>query len=332
MKKKILLISVLASLSAMLFAQSTPYIGAIGSTQAHNMVWESKLYRQIEFLSDSLCGGRGTGTLGNTEAAFWITRRFREIGLMPCGEWTQHFYEPFGRNVTGFLPGSSKKHRDTYVIVMAHYDGLGTLDGTLYPGADSNASGVVAMISIAEMFSSMRRLGRAYGSNLIFVALDAKSASMKGSKALWKSIEDGRLTDPVTGAAVSADKITMAVNIDQIGGTMSTLRSGRKDFIIMLGRGAAGEENAGLLSLCNLKYGSGLELAYDYFGSKEFTDIFYRRVSDQRVFLEHKIPAVLFTSGITMNNNKPYDTADSLDMSILKRRIWLMFHWIERIM
>ena len=150
-----------------------PTIGAISSEQAHNMVWESKLYRQIEFLSDSLCGGRATGTLGRTET------------------------------VVGFLPGSTKRHRNSYIIVMAHYDGLGTLNGVLYPGADSNASGVVAMLSIAEMFRSMRTLGRAYGANLIFVALDAKSSSMKGSKELWRSIENGRLIDPVDGHAIT---------------------------------------------------------------------------------------------------------------------------------
>ena len=41
---------------------------------------------------------------------------------------------------------------------------------------------------------------------------------------------------------------------------------------------------------------------------------------------------MLFTSGITMNNNKPYDTVGSLDMNVLKRRVWLIFHYIERAM
>ncbi len=330
--RQLAILTLLCIMSVLQSSAQTPTIGVISSAQAHNMVWESKLYRQIEFLSDSLCGGRATGTIGSTEAAAWIMRRFSRIGLIPAGKtWTTHFYEPFGRNIIGFLPGSTKKHRENYVIVMAHYDGIGTLNGTMYPGADSNASGVVAMISIAEMMSSMRTLGRAYDSNVVFVALDAKSSSMKGSKELWRSIEEGRLSDPVSGDVITPKKIKLAVNIDQIGGTMSTLRSGRKDFIIMLGRDSL-MGSSDLLSTCNLKYNTGLELGFDYFNSKDFTNIFYRRISDQRVFIEHKIPAVLFTSGITMNNNKPYDTADSLDMNILKRRIWLMFHWLERAM
>lgn len=332
MAKKIssvLLSSILwAAISSLMSAQQ-PTIGAISSTQAHNVIWESKLYKQIEFLSDSICGGRATGTEGSTESAAWIIRRFGKIGLEPAGKnWATHFYEPFGRNIIGFLPGSSKRHRDSYVIVMAHYDGLGILNGVLYPGADSNASGVVAMISVAEMFCSMRTLGRAYDANLVFVALDAKSSSMKGSRELWRSIEEGRLTDPVSGSAITPDKIALAVNIDQIGGTMSTLKSGRKDFIIMLGENVRGA--ADILSTCNLKYGTGLELGLDYFGSRDFTNIFYRRIGDQKVFVDHKIPSVLFTSGITMNNNKPHDTVDSLDMGVLKNRIWLIFHWIEK--
>ena len=84
MKKKLLNIVLLALLALPALAQTVPNIGAISSTQAHNVVWETKIFRQIEFLSDSLCGGRATGTRGSTEAAAWIMRRFSSIGLMPC--------------------------------------------------------------------------------------------------------------------------------------------------------------------------------------------------------------------------------------------------------
>ncbi|MGM9765513.1 MAG: M28 family peptidase [Candidatus Cryptobacteroides sp.] len=333
MNKKILNILLCLCMAAGAAAQtgnSVTSFGVISSAQAHNAVWENKLYRQIEFLCDSLCEGRATGSRGSTEAAFWVIRRFRSLGLIPLGKgYATHFYEPFGRNVIGMLPGTSKRQNDSYIIVCAHYDGLGILNGIRYPGADSNASGVVAMTSLAEMFHSMRLLGRAYDKNILFVALDAKSSSMKGSRALWKSISEGTISDPVSGKPITPEKISLVVNIDQIGGTLSTLKSGRPDFIIMLGRDELGKRSGDLLSWCDSRYGIALEFGFDYFGSKDFTNIFYRRVCDQRVFLENGIPSVLFTSGITMNNNKPCDTVDSLDMSILKRRIWLMFHWID---
>lgn len=313
-------------------AAQTPPVGLIGSEQAHNVVWESKIYRQIEFLSDTVCHGRASGTNGAHEAASWIVRNFERMGIQPIdSNYTRHFYIPggaIGRNVIGFMSGCTKRVNDRYVIIMAHYDGLGTLNGTVYPGADSNASGVAAMLDIADMFRTTRLFGRAYDQNILFVALDGKMKNMRGVKSLWTMLEEGRLKDPSSGKPITADKIDLVVNIDQIGSSLSPLTSGREDYILMLGRESLKNDDDALRTL-NSKYGIGLEVCYDYYGSEDFTDLFYRKVSEQKVFVENRIPAVLFTSGITMKTNKPYDNAASLNMSVLKRRIWLMFHWIE---
>ena len=44
------------------------------------------------------------------------------------------------------------------------------------------------------------------------------------------------------------------------------------------------------------------------------------------------IPAVLFTSGITLNTFKTYDTVETLDLDILRKRIILIFHWAEKLL
>ena len=36
----------------------------------------------------------------------------------------------------------------------------------------------------------------------------------------------------------------------------------------------------------------------------------------------------MFTSGITMNTNKPADTPETLDYAILKRRILLIYYFL----
>jgi hypothetical protein len=57
------------------------------------------------------------------------------------------------RNVIGFIPGLDVELDEEAIIVMAHYDGLGrTPDGTLYPGANDNTSGVAMMLEIARMW------------------------------------------------------------------------------------------------------------------------------------------------------------------------------------
>ena len=133
-------------------------------TLAHNMIWTDKLQRQVEFLSDSLCAGRASGSIGGNEAAFWLIRNFRKAGLLEFGgTYAKHVYTgggEIGHNILGMIPGSMKDPCDSYIIVGAHYDHLGILDGRMYPGADSNASGTVSLVSLADMFSSMKTLGK----------------------------------------------------------------------------------------------------------------------------------------------------------------------------
>lgn len=56
-------------------------------------------------------------------------------------------------NVIGFIPGgrAAEGLDDQAIIISAHYDGLGLgPDGSFYPGANDNASGVATMLEIAR--------------------------------------------------------------------------------------------------------------------------------------------------------------------------------------
>lgn len=302
---------------------------------AEDLITSERLERSIAFLSDTLCRGRGTGTRGNVEAAAWIERQFREAGLLMIGEtYSKRIHVRsgvIGRNIVGMIPGTVSQPCDRYVIVGAHYDHLGEFSGNIYPGADANASGTAAMISLAQMFAAMKEYGKIYRSNIIFVAFDAKEMGMAGSRELWEMIGKGELADPLTGKMINPSKVSLMINIDQIGSTLSPISKGREDYMIMLGTHTLRYGQRKLLEECNRSTGIGLDIALDYYGSRNFTDIFYR-LSDQKVFADNRIPAVLFTSGITMNNNKTRDTVGTLDIPVLQKRIRLIFRWIEQMM
>ena len=266
------------------------------------------------------------------DAAFWIKRKFEKAGLKCIGgSYGSHFVTPPGahaHNVIGMIPGALSMPRERYIIIGAHFDHLGELNGTVYPGADANASGTVAMTSLADIFGAMKEMGKVYDSNILFVAFDAKEMDMAGSEALWKLIDYGMLKDPLTGRSISKDKIALMVNIDQIGSTLSPVRNDRKDYLIMLGTESLPKDKRMNLEACNMLYETDLDLCLSYYGSKTFTDVFYR-LSDQKVFVENRIPAVFFTSGITMITNKPKDNAESLNYEVLRKRLVLIYHWIE---
>ena len=303
---------------------------------ARDLVTQEKLEHEVSFLSDTLCQGRRTGTGGNTEAGAWIARRFGDMGLVPFdGTWSKTVRSGEGfpcHNILGFLPGTATKaHPGRYVIVGSHYDHLGTLDGRMFPGADSNASGVVAMLNVAEMLIMTNSIGISYDCNLIFVAFDGKENEMAGSYGLWDMICKGELKDPVTGTKITKDKIALMVNIDQIGSSLAPLRKGREDYIIMLGTESLKNFDRNMLETCNTTYGLNMQIGLDYYGSDGFTKVFYR-ISDQRVFVDNRIPAVMFTSGITMNNNKTWDTPSTLNFKAMQKRIYLIYHWIDKLL
>lgn len=336
-KKSIISAIVTAMVMTMMHLPATEIHAQNGMSREHQpakrIVTEANLLQQLSFLCDSLCNGRGFATRGGAEAAFWIQREFERIGLMKMGtSYGKKVYAGHGRlghNIVAMLPGSKHFTRDRYVVVGAHYDHLGQLGDRMYPGADANASGTVALINLAEMLKALRDYGESHNHNVIFVAFDGKEQDMAGSKAFWKMIEDGDLKDPQTGKTVTKEKITLMVNIDQIGCTLAPLKSGRNDYIIMLGTESLKPSRRETLETCNSMYGMDMDIDLTYYGSKDFTRIFYR-LSDQRIFVDNGIPAVLFTSGITMNTNKTWDRPATLDMEIFKKRIFLMYHWIEK--
>lgn len=297
---------------------------------------EEQLSVHLNFLSDSVCAGRATGTAGNMEAAMWIAGQFKRCGLrsMTGRGYMSRFRMAGGKvahNVIGFLPSTSHFYSGRYIIVAANYDHLGVIGGKMYPGADSNASGVVAMTALAEMFGHMRSVKSGPRTPIIFVGFDAKEHSLAGAEDLWQMICNEELIDPTCGIPIKKSDITLMVNLDQIGGTQSPVSEGRKDYLLMLGNDSLPIQLRGAARTVNNYEGCGLDLCYSYYGSERFTKAFYR-LSNQRFFVDARIPAVLFTSGISMDNNKTWDTADKCDIPILHKRIRFIYHWLFKVM
>jgi len=292
---------------------------------------QEKIQANVEYLCSEELGGRATGTDGGKKTAAWLEGEFRILGLKPLGgAWLHGFSTNDGlaRNVVGLIPGSATPAR--YMILMAHFDNLGTLNGTFYPGADSNASGVSALLQVTEMITQMNTCRKIYRHGLIVVALDAKEKNQAGAEELWRNLSAGKLLDPVSGQPVSPSQIDLVINLDQLGSTKAPLTEGQDRYLMMLSDESTGRRSS--LESANRDAGTDFQLGYDYYGSKDFTRLFFRRISDQRVFLDHNIPAVMFTSGITMLNNKPTDNPASLDYEVLKDRIRLIFRYLDKVL
>lgn len=134
-------------------------------------------------------------------------------------------------NVAGMIPGKSKKTE--YVIFGGHYDHLGILKpmqgDSIANGADDDASGTTAVISLAKYYKKLNNNKR----TLIFVAFTAEEIGEYGSAYFAQQI--------------NADKVVAMFNIEMIGkaskfGANSAFITGfeRSDFGQILQRNLAG--------------------------------------------------------------------------------------------
>ena len=262
-------------------------------------VLQKELRNDVEFLSDSLCGGRKTGSAGSTEAAFYLIGRLSNMGYKPAVQSFRTSSDAIGRNI--LITPQSLSARRPAILLMAYYDGLGKIGDRFYPGADANASGVAALLSVASRIKDRE--------DVIIAFVDAHNANSAGAEALKETL--------------AQQSLKLVVNFDILGSTMAPPDKYWKDYLIILGGGRYSQ------NFTSLNYGINLHLYYDYYGSRSFTDLFYRKVSDHRFFLGRGIPVLMFTSGITLSTNRESDTAESLDYPVFAERMELIIKWLE---
>ncbi len=102
------------------------------------------------------------------------------MGMRVSVSFEVDYKEAYSHNIIGYVDGLD--YPDEAVVYMAHWDHLGkvqTPEGIkIYNGAIDNATGVAAIIAIAEKFSAMKP---APGRSVVFIALTAEESGLLGS-------------------------------------------------------------------------------------------------------------------------------------------------------
>lgn len=285
-------------------------------TMFEDAIYQSKQEEILTYIAHDYAEGRETGTNASQMIAKFISDRFREYGLDYYKG--KSFFRPFmadsatrARNVVGIV--KSTVPSDEYVIISAHYDNIGKINGAIYNGADKNASGVTALINLAEMFGSMGKAKLGPNKNIIFAALDGTEYNMAGAKHFIEDLN------------IDKRKIICDINIDQIGTVLEPVNDNDTNFVIVLGEKTLRPEHRGLIKMCNNYYNINLDIDYTFYGSKNFTELYYQ-LSDQIVFHKAGIPALIFTSGFHRYTNKTTDDPNIISYPVLKKRTVLIFY------
>ncbi len=254
----------------------------------------------VEVLADDTFEGREAGTRGNRAAGLYIIEALKKYGILPGAEGTSYYQTgPQSNSILGFVPGRDPELKHEVIIVGAHYDhvGYGTARnsygplGYIHNGADDNASGVSALMEVAQALSQLPEKPRR---SILLAFWDGEEKGLWGSK-YW-----------VEHPTVPLKNVRAAINIDMVG------RLRNNDLTVYGVRTAPGfrqlvaEGNEGPMTL---------DFDWDIKGD-----------SDHYSFYSANIPIVMLHTGLHGDYHRPSDDVEKINNEGIKDVSQLLFN------
>ncbi len=224
------------------------------------------------------------------------------------------------RNVVGLLEGSDPVLKNEYVIICGHYDHNGVEGSQVYPGADDDASGVVATIAIADAYAQAARAGQRPKRSLLFAAWDTEERGLLGA---WAYAESPLLPRDKIVAVLNMDMISRDEEVPVGGGPkfsgleVQTAESNRNS-VNVLGTMRSPDLKAET-EKANSEIGLDLRFRYDNNASNLL------RRSDHWPFMQYGIPAVWFLTGLHPDYHTIYDRPEKLNYRKFEKIVRLVY-------
>ncbi|MEE9391689.1 MAG: M28 family peptidase [Planctomycetota bacterium] len=270
------------------------------------------LKRHVFRLASEEMGGRMTGSAGGKLATEYVADKFRELGLLPAGN-AGSFFQPFpvtikgqdgqadrklqGRNVLArLMPSDPAAAQQTAVIIGAHVDHLGTTGAKwsrakgeskseLHLGADDNASGVAAILEIAEWMTDLKRRGKLkLNRPVVFAAWSGEELGVLGSTHFCRNLSK---TKPLN------TYFACYINLDMVGRLEKSL--------ILSGVGSSSVWS-GAVERRNIPVGLPISLVADC-----------NLPTDTQPFYLGGVPILSAFTGAHLDYHRPTDTPDKLN-------------------
>lgn len=301
-------------------------VAVAGPSQAAQTITSSTvdadvLMQDVRTLAGPEFEGRRTGTEGNKRAQAYVLRRFREIGLEPvAGTHEQKFsFTPRARGSAGSADNASglqgtnifgritgTRAPDQFVVVSAHFDHLGRRDGSLYPGADDNASGVAAILAIAAWFAR-----HPPERSLIVVAFDAEELGLQGARYFVKN------------PPIDLKQVVMNVNLDMVGrGDANTLWVAGTHYYPLLKPPVVDASRGRQLKV---------EFGHDRPKAESNGQDDWTNSSDHGPFHAAGIPFLYFGVEDHPDYHKPTDTADKIPKAFFAEAVTVAIDVVDRV-
>jgi Zn-dependent M28 family amino/carboxypeptidase len=257
-----------------LFAQGAPALDS------------ARLLGDLSVLAHDSMEGRSPETAGSRRARTFLERELAATGARPAhGAFAQPFAWPEGRgvNFVAMVPGRGVV--DEVVVLTAHYDHLGTLEGRTFNGADDNASGTAALLEVTRQL-----VAEPLRHTAVVAFLDAEERGSRGARAF------------VAAPPVPLARVALNVNLDMVSRTAGVLWAGGAHHTPAL---------RPILERLAAYAPLTLRLGHDRPGAPEGDD--WTSQSDHAVFHELGIPFVYFGVEDHPDYHRPTDDFERVD-------------------
>jgi Zn-dependent M28 family amino/carboxypeptidase len=252
---------------------------------------EARIAADIAWLTADARRGRGSRSPDARATADWLVSELTAAGYHPV---RQPISTVPGQDNVIATYGSGERA----VVVSAHYDHLGTIDGAIYHGADDNASGVAVALAVARDLAAHHDVrGR-----VIFAFTGAEEIDLDGARAF------------VAAPPVPLDHIRVAINLDMVGRHLFASAIDEDGGLAAVGLND--DLDVGDAARAAAEH-AGLHLVVAMPGMLSLVGQDHR--SDDWAFRDRGVLAVHLSTGINDEYHTPRDTADRLSHPQLLR-------------
>jgi putative aminopeptidase FrvX len=213
------------------------------------------------------------------------------------------------RNVVGMLEGSDPTLTNEYVIVTAHYDHVGVLNGLIYRGADDNASGTIGVMQIARAFVEGKVRPKR---SILFAVFEAEERGLLGAAYY--------VEHPIVPLAQTVANLNMdMIGRDEDSPTWNTTPEQNTNAVNIVGT----LYNPGLRKVIEAK-NRDIDLKLDYKTDGQDKEGWFAR-SDHFPFAVHSVPMVLFNTGENADYHTENDRPEKIDYTKMEKIVRLIF-------
>jgi hypothetical protein len=211
-------------------------------------------------------------------------------------------------NVLGYLEGTDKK--DEVLVLSAHYDHIGIINGEVNNGADDDGSGTVSVIEMAQAFMKAKAEGHGPRRSILFLTVTGEEKGLLGSQYY-------------TDHPIFPLENTIAdLNTDMVGRTDKD-HEGKGDYVYVIGSDKLSSELHTILQNANQKY-TQMDLDFRYNDPEDPNRFYYR--SDHYNFAKHRIPVAFFFNGVHDDYHGAGDEVEKIEFPKTEKRARLVFY------